>query len=1485
MRAGSDWGRRAAGGAAAILLAAVVMVTPATAGSSAPASSPVTQPVTPPVTESVPPSDTPEEKIEPSLQRTLDAEQTAPLWVRFTDQADLAAASAIDDWAERGTAVAAALKATAETSQAEVRAQLDAAGVTYEAFWATNAIRIEDGTAELAAQLSARPEVDSLHATQSYELPETEPVDAPSTLAAGEVEWGVANVRADDVWEQYGVTGEGITVATIDSGALLDHPALVDHYRGANADGTFDHDHNWFDASGLCAGAPCDDHGHGSHVTGIIVGADGDADRIGVAPGATWIAANGCCTDAGLIASGQWMLEPTDLNGQNPDPSRRPHVINNSWGSLVPSNDPFMEDISLAWEAAGIFATWANGNEGPRCQTSGSPGSRIVNYSVGAYDVDDVVYSDSSRGAGQDGEIKPNIAAPGVAVRSAWKDGGYELLSGTSMAAPHVSGAVALMWSAAPALVGDVEATRDLLDGSAVDTPNDECGGAAGDHGDDNNVFGEGRLDALALLDSAPVGDTGTLVTTVTDAASGDPIPGARIAIDGPVDRERVTGDDGTYTVPLRVGDYQVTATAFGYVGGTAEVSVAQDETAELVVALERQETVTLSGRVVDGSGQGWPLYARVTVDGMPGGTVYTDPEDGAYSIEVPVGATYELSIEPEYDGYQAGAATVTVGDDDLAEDVELERVTDRCTTPGYGYSYTGAGTDFDHGLPEGWTVTDDNGSGHTWSFDDPYDLSNLTGGTEGWASAQSPGGALYIDTTLTTPVLDLSDDDAPVIGFRQALMQLGDVADVDLSVDGGRTWETVLNQTRVNTKGAADVSIPVPQAAGQSEVVVRFHYHNARYSSYFWQLDDVYVGSRSCDPVEGGLVIGNVTDANTGEPVNGARLAARAAPLDGVESIATPDDPGLDDGFYALFMSGDGDQELGFEGDRYAAGTATLTVGDGDVTGHDIELAAGRLEVDGDPSATLELGEFAEQTVTLSNTGTAPLTVDLTERRGSSEILRPDGTTATQEEIAASAGAPVRRVEGEASPLGFDPASDTVAADDVADQPADGPWTDLTDYPIPVQDNAVGEVGGRIYSVGGIGGVGQLDWVSAGWVYDPATQVWEPIADLPEAREAAVGAGIGDLFYVTGGNANDQRTRNTTWAYDPHTDRWTELTPSPRGFYGAGAAVLDGQLYVVGGCDPQNCGRSDAFRYDPATDTWTTLADYPINTSRQACAGIDGRVVCAGGMTRAGTITNHTYAYDPATDTWTRVADLPTARWGSAYTGASGELIVAGGYDGSAITNESFAYDPVADVWLDMPATSNVLYRSGSACGLNRVGGSNRTGFNPVTTVDQLPTYGDCQPADVSWLSVSSPSVELDPGEQVEVTVRVEATVGQPGTYRGGVWVREDTPYAVAPVEVTMDVEVPRRWGALAGTVTTVTCDGADAGALPGATVLVDGRSLEVELTADRNGYVQRWVDRAEMPLTVTVSADGYETWSQRVRPPGDGPSVVDVALRPDTC
>ena len=207
---------------------------------------------------------------------------------------------------------------TADASQAAVRAYLDAQGVDYTAFWAVNAIHLDSGTAELARALAAFDGVSGIFASEEVEhiAPVDDPIPAPDRRTR--VEWGIANINADDVWAQFGNRGEGIVVSNIDTGVQYNHPALVNQYRGKKAGGGFNHNYNWFNAYGAST-APFDNNGHGTHTMGTMVGDDGGANQIGVAPKAKWIASNGCCgSEAGLVASGQWMLAPTKLNGAKP---------------------------------------------------------------------------------------------------------------------------------------------------------------------------------------------------------------------------------------------------------------------------------------------------------------------------------------------------------------------------------------------------------------------------------------------------------------------------------------------------------------------------------------------------------------------------------------------------------------------------------------------------------------------------------------------------------------------------------------------------------------------------------------------------------------------------------------------------------------------------------------------------------------------------------------------------------------------------------------------------------------------------------------------------------------------------------------------------------------------------------------------------------------------------------------------------------------
>ena len=458
-------------------------------------------------------------KIEPKVLTDLKQHGKTTFFVVLTEQANLSQASSITDWNARGEVVVRSLRSVAERTQRPLLAFLANTNVEIVPFWIVNTIKVTTGDEQLIHWLAAMPFVALIKADQLWRIPEPQPgLDEPSVQA---VEWGVARVRAPEVWTQFGVRGEGIVIANIDTGVQFDHPALVTQYRGNQGEGVFDHNYNWYDPSRICGTpslVPCDNHGHGTHTMGTAVGDDGGTNQVGVAPEARWIAAKGCetgsCSFTALLASGEWILAPTNLNGQNPRSDLRPHIVNNSWGNPSPS-DPFYRATVQNWRNAGIFPVFSIGNNGATgCGSAGIPGAYPESFGVGATDITDNIAGFSSRGPGIGfGDIvKPNVTAPGVSVRSSHPTNTYLSLSGTSMAAPHVAGVIALLWSGVPELKGDISATESILYESAQFRSSNDCAS----EGVPNNVYGWGIVDAFAAMER---------LVSATLVASPDSIP------------------------------------------------------------------------------------------------------------------------------------------------------------------------------------------------------------------------------------------------------------------------------------------------------------------------------------------------------------------------------------------------------------------------------------------------------------------------------------------------------------------------------------------------------------------------------------------------------------------------------------------------------------------------------------------------------------------------------------------------------------------------------------------------------------------------------------------------------------------------------------------------------------------------------------------------------------------------------------------------
>ena len=489
-------------------------------------------------------------KIAPEVLADTADGKNASVVILLADQADVSAAYAMKDQDARGWFVYNTLTQHAARTQVDLQALLTAQGASYQSFWAANMI-VATADRSLVESLAARADVariDSNKPARWIEDPEVANYEVVprSPNVPDTVEWGVLNVNAPSVWA-LGFNGTGMVVGDLDTGTRWTHIALKPKYRGWNGT-TADHNFNWHDAihsgGGICGAntvEPCDDSGHGTHTAGTTVGDDGAGNQIGVAPGAKWIGCRNMDQGNGMPSTYtecfQFMIAPTDLAGNNANPTLRPHVLNNSWGCPVSEGcvtGAELETIVNNTQAAGIFVEVSAGNSGPGCSSvTDAPAIYSASFSTGAINISNILVSFSSRGPSTfytPNLLKPNVSAPGSNVRSSYGSGDtvYTNLSGTSMAGPHVVGVVALLWSAHPELVRDIAATKTLLQNTAnpgVTVTAQTCGGTPSTQ-IPNNSFGYGRVDALAAVNGVG-GPTPTPGVTPTPAATPTPTPAA----------------------------------------------------------------------------------------------------------------------------------------------------------------------------------------------------------------------------------------------------------------------------------------------------------------------------------------------------------------------------------------------------------------------------------------------------------------------------------------------------------------------------------------------------------------------------------------------------------------------------------------------------------------------------------------------------------------------------------------------------------------------------------------------------------------------------------------------------------------------------------------------------------------------------------------------------------------------------------------------
>ncbi|HKD20136.1 MAG TPA: carboxypeptidase regulatory-like domain-containing protein [Thermoanaerobaculia bacterium] len=452
---------------------------------------------------------------------------------------------------------------------------------------------------------------------------------------------------------------------------------------------------------------------------------------------------------------------------------------------------------------------------------------------------------------------------------------------------------------------------------------------------------------------SCTAGPSGTLEGHVTDGTN--PLAGAKVTA-GPA--SATTDATGHYSMVLPVGTYDMTASLYGYFPGSAPgVGVTDGGDTVQDFALSAAPSTNVNGTVKDAVA-GWPLYAKVvvTAPGAPTFTMWTDPVTGYYSVTLVQGGTYTFAVTAVAQGYNSGGGSLPLLSQSnlpngMVANWTLTANALSCNAPGYVLNTSGLFESFDNGtLPPGWTIQNNSTNGgnpwQIWTGPDPCGQfpGNTTGGSGPYALVNSNcDGFVTDDTSLITPSVDLSGSPNAIVRFDEDYNSLFDNADVDVSTDGGTTWHNVIDQTS-SQRGPHTVLLDISAVAGgQPNVMARWHYYNA-FFAWWWQVDDILVGSASCDPMPGGLVVGSVVSTNSGTGLYGATVTNLTSGGT-TKTFATPQDPNQPNGLYILF-SESGPEQLQATLNLYGSDTHTPLVIPNSTVRQDFSLASGNVAV-----------------------------------------------------------------------------------------------------------------------------------------------------------------------------------------------------------------------------------------------------------------------------------------------------------------------------------------------------------------------------------------------------------------------------------------------------------------------------------------------------------------------------------------------------------
>ena len=1183
--------------------------------------------------------------------------------VHLKPKADLPRPDKVMGIAQRRRVVVDSLMRTAQESQAGLLAYLEEQRqlghvAAFTPFWIFNGVAVT-GDLETLLAIAARPEVETIKVDRVHRLPPLTPELGESTADAA-VEWNISKIGADRVWETFGMRGQGVVVASLDSGVDWTHPALQRKYRGYDpADPSSSrHDYNWFDVTHTYDSAPNDGHGHGTHTMGTMVGSlPNGQHQVGVAPEAQWIAVkvfedNGDSSDAWIHAGFQWILAPTDLSGRNPNPDLAPDICNNSWGvsEAGRSSDTTFWDDVLALRAAGVFPVFAIGNAEGDSLEPAAPGTFPQSFGVGATDPRDVIASFSCLGPSPWNEIKPEIAAPGIDIRSTLPDNQYGSLEGTSMATPHVAGVVALLLGAQRTLgVASFEAssltitaTEQAITSTARPLPDPASV--------PNNTYGWGRVDAYQAVGSVVQG--GTFRGRVTDASTGLGISGVTITMFNQRfggGAQAWTDSQGYYAFSLAAGVYAVTATHFYYAPqAISELQVIAHTVTQLDFQMVALPAGTVLGRMLEAT-TGQPITGTVRDDRR----LVAAPTDAAgyYTLTLPVGS-YTLEAVPARTGHKIKRTSVSIssGGQTINRDFHLE-ISPRILL-----------VDAD-----AWDAVSESGYYQA-------SLDALSHVFDAWAITRTASGNYNVPPASVLLNYDL-------VVWPQPTSSPGYVG----------AWPSLSSYLQGDKKLFIS-----GQGIGYWDVYMR--YGSTEYANY---LHARYVrdvpGIAEVTGIHGTFMEGVALTLNADDSAGNQESPSQIAPEDALASTILEY---AGDGCAALAV--DECQSnyrvvylafgLGGAGSRTARTEtlrrsiewlveskheygASLTIASSHVTGAPgsqarLNFSVGNMEQGADAyMVTVEGNHWPASIWGSSPLGPVTTTATLSPCSFANLVVRvqiPDTALTGQTD------ALTLRITSTTRP--------TVTRSCVVTVTAAMPWRSLPPLLAPRYRLAAARVDDCRFAA--IGGWDSSDQASAATeIYDLRTGAWRTMSPKPSPVANTAAATIGGKLYVPGGMQGDSFL-SVLEIYDPNANRWTRGADLPRSMGGMGVTAAGGKLYAFGGTVGGSARISSTLEYDPATQVWRARAPIPSGPRTFAAAAeLDGKIYLAGGWPALSVFER----YDPLTDSWTRLAPMPTGRQSLGLVALDGYVYAVGGGDEWAGLSVVERYDPADNTWIAM--------------------------------------------------------------------------------------------------------------------------------------------------------------------------------------------------------